>query len=57
MRVRIGGGIADFWTFENGPTGGIDLELSDGSQHFLCLDCVERLPSDHEPNAADVADL
>lgn len=55
--VRIGGGIADFWTFERGSTGGLTLELDDGSEHFLCFDCLERLPGDREPTAEDVANL
>lgn len=45
-QVRIAGGIADIWTFEPGPTGGLTLELDDGSEHFLCLDCLEALPED-----------
>jgi hypothetical protein len=55
--VRIAGGIADIWQFDHAPTGGITLELADGSEHFLCLDCIERLPDDREPTAEDVAAL
>ncbi|WP_435334505.1 DUF7561 family protein [Haloarchaeobius sp. TZWWS8] len=56
--VRIRGGISDLWTFgsdvEDG--GGMTLEFdSDDSSHFLCFDCIERLPD--EPTAADVAAL
>ncbi|WP_101295087.1 DUF7561 family protein [Halegenticoccus soli] len=56
-RVRIAGGIGDFWSFAEGSTGGIDLELADGSRHFLCFDCLERLPDDREVTAADVRRL
>lgn len=56
-RVRIAGGIGDFWSFESESSGGIDLELVDGSQHFLCFECVERLPDDRDVTADDVAAL
>jgi hypothetical protein len=52
--VRIAGGIADLWNFEFGGTEGMILELADGSEHFLCLDCTDRLPDDRDPTAADV---
>jgi hypothetical protein len=57
LGVRIGGGIGDFWTFERGSSGGMTLELADGSEHFLCFDCIERLPDDREPTGADVGGL
>lgn len=44
--VRIAGGIGDLWTLEPGPTGGLTLELADGSEHFLCFTCLETLPDD-----------
>lgn len=53
--VRIAGGVANLWTLEGDSTGGLTLELADGSEHFLCFDCIERLPD--EPTAADVAEL
>lgn len=53
--VRIAGGIANLWTFESHEAGGITLEFLDGSEHFLCYDCIERLPD--EPTAEDVAAL
>ncbi|MFB6171744.1 MAG: hypothetical protein ABEJ23_04370 [Haloarculaceae archaeon] len=53
--VRIAGGLANLWTFGGDETGGLTLEFDDGSEHFLCYDCIERLPSD--PTAADVAAL
>lgn len=53
--VSIAGGIANLWTFAGDETGGITLELADGSEHFLCYDCIERLPE--EPTAEDVAAL
>jgi hypothetical protein len=55
--VSIAGGIANIWTLEKDTTGGISLELADGSEHFLCFACVERLPDDREPTAADVEAL
>jgi len=56
-KVKIAGGIGDIWSFDFGPTDGMILELADGSEHFLCLDCVDQLPDDHDPTAADVAAL
>jgi hypothetical protein len=53
--VRVAGGIANLWTLDPGPSGGLTLELDDGSDHFLCFACLEALPE--EPTAADVADL
>jgi hypothetical protein len=54
--VSIAGGIANLWSFSGDETGGLTLELdADGSEHFLCYDCVERLPD--EPTAADVEAL
>jgi len=56
-RVRIAGGIGDFWSFERGSTGGIELELADGSEHFVCLSCIDRLPEDRDVTADDIAAL
>lgn len=56
-QVSIAGGIANLWTLEADATGGLDLELADGSEHFLCFDCIGRLPDDREPTADDVAAL
>lgn len=53
--VRIAGGIADIWTFEGDESGGLVLEFADGSEHFLCNECIDQLPD--EPVAADVDDL
>ena len=55
--VSIAGGIADVWTFEHDTTGGIRLELVDGTDHFLCYDCIERLPDDRDVTGEDVANL
>jgi len=55
--VSIAGGIGDLWTLSATRTGGITLELADGTEHFLCFDCVEALPDDREVTAADVAAL
>lgn len=55
--VPIAGGIAGLWSSESETTGGIDLELADGTDHFLCFECVERLPDDREVTAADVERL
>jgi len=56
-QVSIAGGIANLWTLERDETGGIALELADGSDHFLCYECIERLPEDREATSEDVADL
>lgn len=53
--VPIGGGISGFWTSEPQRTGGMTLELTDGTEHFLCFPCIERLPDD--PSAVDVRSL
>ncbi|MFB6353250.1 MAG: hypothetical protein ABEJ92_04115 [Halobacteriales archaeon] len=53
--VRIAGGIGDLWSIEPGPTGGVTLELDDGSEHFLCFDCLAALPED--ATTADVQAL
>lgn len=50
--VRIAGGIANLWTFAGDETGGLTLELEDGTEHFLCYDCIERLPED--PSASNI---
>lgn len=51
-RVRIAGGIADLWSFSGEPTGGMTLEFEDGTERFLCYDCIGELPDD--PDAGDV---
>lgn len=51
--VPIGGGISGFWSSNPQGTGGMTLEFTDGSEHFLCFECIEELPDD--PAAADVA--
>jgi len=56
-KVKIAGGIGDFWSFDFTPTGGMILELADGSEHFLCLECADKLPDDRDPGAEDVAAL
>lgn len=55
--VKIGGGIANIWTFKHEPTGGMTLELIDGTEHFLCHDCIDRLPGDREVVEEDVQAL
>jgi hypothetical protein len=54
--VTIAGGIAGIWS-SGEATGGMTLELVDGTEHFLCYDCIDRLPDDREVTASDVADL
>lgn len=54
-RVSIAGGIANLWSFDGDQTGGLTLELADGTDHFLCFSCVDRLPDD--PTAADIRAL
>jgi len=53
--VPIAGGIANFWTLDHTTTGGLTLELADGTEHFLCFSCIESLPD--EPTGADVEAL
>ncbi len=53
--VQISGGIENVWTFEGGDSGGMTLELSDGTEWFLCFECIEKLPED--PTADDVTAL
>jgi hypothetical protein len=55
--VPVAGGTGTFWTFETETTGGVTLELVDGTEQFLCFDCIERLPDDRDVTAADVAAL
>lgn len=54
--VPVAGGIADLWS-GGSATGGLALEFADGSEHFLCFDCVDALPDEREPTAADVEGL
>lgn len=53
--VPVAGGIANFWTMDSTHTGGMTLELEDGSEFVLCFECIERLPED--ATAADVEAL
>jgi len=55
--VSIAGGVANLWSTEGDHTEGVTLELTDDTEHFLCYDCIERLPDDRAPTAADVAAL
>jgi hypothetical protein len=41
--VNIGGGIANIWTLESNQTEGMTLELADGTEHFLCYDCIDSM--------------
>lgn len=50
--VRIAGGIANLWQFGGDETGGLVMEFTDGSEHFLCYSCIDGLPED--PVAEDV---
>jgi hypothetical protein len=55
--VSIGGGIGAMWSSDPEGTGGLTLELADGTEHFLCFSCVEDLPDDREVTADDVESL
>jgi len=55
--VNIGGGIADLWSLNSRSTEGMTLELADGSEHFLCYPCMDRLPDDRNVVAEDVENL
>lgn len=54
-RVRIGGNRGNLWQFDTASPEGITLELTDGTEHFLCFACVDALPE--EPTAAAVDSL
>lgn len=56
-KVSIGGSSVNLWKFDNESTGGLVLELADGTEHFLCHDCIDDLPDDREVTAADVEAL
>jgi hypothetical protein len=55
--VTIGSASNNLWTFEGESTGGLVLELADGTEHFLCHDCIDALPDDREVTAEDVEAL
>jgi len=55
--IAIGGGISGLFQTDHETTGGMTLELADGTEHFLCFDCIDRLPDDREVRADDVAAL
>lgn len=55
--VPIGSASNNLWTFEGESTGGLVLELADGTEHLLCHDCIDALPDDREVTAADVEAL
>ncbi len=53
--VNVAGGISAMWNYEHEPTGGMTLEFEDGTEHFLCFECVDTLPE--YPTAEDVTTL
>lgn len=53
--VTIGGGIAAIWSFAPDKTGGMSLHFGDGTEAFLCFECLEDLPED--ATAADVTSI
>jgi hypothetical protein len=53
--VQVAGGVANLWDTTPRQTGGLTLELADGSEFFLCFECIDRLPDD--PTTADVEEL
>ncbi|MFC6837382.1 DUF7561 family protein [Halomarina ordinaria] len=55
-RVRIAGGVGDILTTDSGPTGGMTLELSNGTEYFLCFDCLGALPEDPTPGDVHALD-
>jgi hypothetical protein len=55
--VRIGSAFANVWDFDQATTGGMTLELTDDSEHFLCGACLGRLPDNREVTAEDWAAL
>jgi len=55
--IELSGWIGDFPSFDFSSTGRMILDLADGSEHFLCMVCVEKLPEDRDPTAEDVEAL
>lgn len=53
--VHIAGGVANLWELDAGHGGGMTLELEDGTERFLCFECVEALPE--ETTRADIDSL
>jgi hypothetical protein len=53
--VPIGGGISGFWSSNPESTGGMTLAFDDGSEYFLCFECLSTLPE--EPDEDDVREL
>lgn len=53
--VPIGGGIAGLWSTDHESTGGLTLAFDDGSEFFLCFDCLAALPDD--PDRDDLDEL
>lgn len=53
--VPIGGGISGLWSADPQGTGGMTLEFDDGTEFFLCFECIAALPE--HPSADDVADI
>ena len=53
--VDIAGGIGAMWNREQKATGGMTLEFEDGTDHFLCFECIEELPD--YPDESDVEGL
>jgi hypothetical protein len=44
--------VANLWTLEGDRGEGLTLELEDGTEQFLCFECVEALPD--SPTSDDV---
>lgn len=55
QRVSVAGGIANVWSFGSRHTSAMTLELADGTEHYLCFQCIDEL--DDDPTADDVAEL
>jgi len=55
--VPVGGGVDDLWSFADVSEGGLRLELADGTDWFLCFDCIDDLPDETEVTAEDVEAL
>ncbi len=54
-RISIAGGISNVWTTEAVHTEGMTIELSDGSEHSLCFNCISSLPDN--PSRQDITEL
>lgn len=54
--VTIAGGVANLWDLDAGHGGGMTLELDDGTERFLCFECLDTLPESATTADVDALD-